>query len=375
MSAPTMECACGENWVIEVCDLATGQVRTRWLPLSAEWQVSLNQVGVGSVTLPSGAITSRDIWPGLTSVYISRIAGRGASPENPIAEFAGIVSEFGASESGATVVGLLSIESYLERRVINTDVRWNRISQTLIGARLVQLAESDGIPLRAEAAPSDILRDREFFAWSFKEIGEAVQQLTEVIDGPDWELRHERVEGRWSTTMVFRDFVGEDNEIQLRSDIEGSAYSLSVSAEDLANHVFAIGAGEEEDQLVAAVNDASGIYPRFDATPSWKDVTRLNTLFSHADGYLDINREPDARPTMTVHGLDPDPLDLKVGDIVNVSMGYGPISFRGKSRITSVSWTLDPESPESRTFELVPMERASRSILNQRPDPDHCEDC
>lgn len=370
-----MSCVCGDHWRFEVCDLATGQIRTRWHPTSAEWQTTLNQIGQGSITLPTRALTSRDIWPGLTSVYVSRIAGGGgASESDPIAEFAGIVVEFGASESGETVIGLESIEHYLTRRVIPTTVRWEQMSQTEIGRRLVGLASSDGIPLRAEAERSRIVRDREFFGWNFKEIYEAIEQLTEVIGGPDWELRHDLDDGRWSSTMIFRDYVGEDLETPLRADVEGSAYSLSVTAEDLATWVYAVGAGEEEDQLVAEASDPARIYPRFDAVPAWKDVNREATLLGHAEGHLAAHREPDARPTMTVDGLDPDPGLLRLGDTVNLAMGLGPISFRGKARITSISWTLTPEGPESRTFELVPVIRASRSILNQRPT-DECKDC
>lgn len=369
-----MSCACGQNWIVEVCDFATGQVRTVWHPISIEWQTTLNQIGQGNVTMATGDLTVRDLWPGLTSVYISRINPGG--PElPPIAEFGGIVWEFGAAESGTTVVGLKSIEEYLNHRVIDSDVRWDDVPQTEIARDLVRLAEPDGVPLFAEADESSFPRDREFLSWGLKNIGEAVEQLTEVINGPDWEIVHSRADGRWSSTMYFRDFVGEDRDVIVQSDREASAYSLSVSAENLATHVWAIGAGEEEDQLVAPVVDDAGIYPRFDAVPAWKDVNRLTTLYSHADGYLETNREPDARPTMTVSGLDPDPADLQVGDIIDARMGYGPIAFRGKARVLSVSWTLNPENPESRTLELLPLVRASESVLNQRPDDPTCKDC
>lgn len=369
-----MNCACGENWIVEVCDLATGQVRTRWHPLSVEWQSSLNQVGVGNVTLATGDITARDVWPGLTSVYISRVNPAGPG-EPPIAEFGGILWEVGASESGTTVLGLKSMEHYLHRRIITTNEEWRGSPQTDIGRDLVMLAQPGGIPLDAQADASGFTRDRDYKDWALKSIGEAIEQLTEVINGPDWEIVHSRVGGRWSSTLYFRDFVGVDRGVLIQSDLDASAYSLSISAEDLASHVWAIGTGEEEDQLIARAVDGSGVYPRFDATPAWKDVNRQTTLQSHADGYLETNREPDARPTVTVSGLEPDPADLRVGDIIDVRTGFGPISFRGKARILSISWTLNPESPESRTLELVPLVRASESVLNQLPDPSICKDC
>lgn len=372
---PTAECACGGGWIFEVCDLATGLVRTRWHPISAEWQQMLNKTARGSFTLPTRALQARDIWPGLTSVYVSRTFGADAAEDSPVAEFGGIVVETGASESGTTVVGVQSMDWYLSRRHIRQTLRLDQVPQTEIGRRLVDLARPQGIPLVGAAAPSTRLRDREWRDFNRKEIGEAIDQLVSVINGPDWELSHTKTDGRWTTTMTFRDFVGVDRGVIIRSDREASAYSISLSCDDLATFVDGIGSGEEEDMLIVSLADPDTPYPRFEAVPAWKDVTRLDTLRDSTNGYLNLNREIRATPTFTIDGDDVDPSLLRVGDIITGQVSYGPINFDGLARVTGINWRLGAEAAESRTLELEPITPASQSILNRPAEPTDCEDC
>src|SRR5690625_4251777 len=106
-------CACGRDWVVETCHLASGLVRSVLHPLSMDGSTELNGVGQGTLTLPTRDLRIRDVWPNLTSVYISRVSGGGASPAQPVCEFAGIVEQVNATEAGTTQVGLKSIEGYL----------------------------------------------------------------------------------------------------------------------------------------------------------------------------------------------------------------------------------------------------------------------
>lgn len=367
------ECACGTDWVVEACDLATGRVRSVWHPVSLEWETNLNEIGRGTVTLATRDVSIRDVWPGLTSVYISRVTGGGASPTEPFAEFAGIVVEVGASESGTTTVGLQSIEWYLSRRTIRRDVEFDQVPQTQIGADLVRLGA--GIPLTGVADVSGRVRDRVYRYFNRKVIYEAIEQLTQVINGPDYELAHVRQDGHWSSQMIFRDHVGADRGVEIGSDREASAYSLSVSAEDMATVVDGIGYGQDEDTLIVTAQDDAGIYPQFDAAPAWKDVERESTLSQHASGYLFENREPQAIPTATLSGFVPDPSLVRLGDRVGVDLSYGAATFRGYSRVIGMSWGLSADSALTRTLDLWPEGRASETVLNQVPDDPTCEGC
>lgn len=363
-----MSCRCSRDFIVEACDLSSGTVRAVLDPISMDWQSVLNGWGQGTVMAATKDLRIRDVWPGLTSVYISRTSGGGgASRSNPVCEFAGMIESVNATEAGTTTVGMVSLESYLNRRTLKGQLEFSGVDQTEIGAALVRAAEFNGIPLFAEAAPSDFARNRTYPPWNRKVIGEALEDLSQVINGFDWELSHSRTDGRWTTTMVFRDFVGVDRtqEVILESDRELSAYALTIDAKDQATWVDAIGSGEEEDQLLVTAIDGAGIYPEFDATPAWKDVTRLTTLQDHADGYLEDYREPRAAPTFSIAGLDPSPSLMRIGDMVHVRQDFGAVSFHGDARIITSSWALGEDEPISRTYEVLPLERASQSVLSQ----------
>lgn len=383
-----MSCVCGSTFVFEACDFASGTVRAILHPTSASWQDELNSGGTADLSLATKDLLIRDAWPNLTSVYISRIRGDGASSSNPIAEFGGFIDKVSATESGATKVGVQSMNHYLNNRTIKQTQRFSGVQQTQIGQQLVQLAQSNGVPLFASADASDYPRDREYRGYTRKVIGEAIEDLTQVINGVEWEWEHTRANGKWSSTMVFRDRVGlnRGDSVILRSDLELSAYALEINATNQATWVDAIGSGEEEDQLVATAVDDSGVYPQFDATPAWKDVNRLTTLQSHADGYLDTYQEPTAIPTITVSGIDelipgtggrvriPSPGMIRNGDTIKINQDFGALTYRGQARVISNSWQLSDGAPPSRTYEVLPLTRASESVLNQVPT-ETCRDC
>lgn len=374
-------CVCGNEFRFEVADLKTGIVRGVLHPVSADWETRLNEHGPGTLVLATGDVLVRDIWPHRNVVYITRLEGGSATPEAPVAEYAGIIEQFSASAEGTTMVGLLGIEHYLNHRVIS-DVSpgggpggysvTNR-SQTLIGKDLVELAP--GIQLFAEAESSTILRDRNYEPWEYKSIGEAVKQLTEVRDGPDWTTTHTKaINGVWSSTMTFSNEAGTEREVVLRSDREVHRYGLEVDATNQATFVVGLGSGEEESMLTAEAKDNSGTYVRFDAVPAWKDVSELDTLQSHVDGYLDDHQEPFAAPNFTIVGLDTDPELTQLGDVITLDLSFGAVTYKGKARIISRAWRLGDAVVE-RTFEVVPLQRASEAILSQVPDDNGCKDC
>lgn len=369
------DCGCLNNWRVYATDLWTGQVRAILHPISMEWENRLNDFGTGTLQLATQDLRIRDVWPHLTGIYIARIAGDGASPAHPVAEWGGMVEKV-TPGIGATAVGMVSIDGYLNSRDIKSTLRFDQVNQNEIGVALVDYArQNNGIPLFGFADASSWQRDRTYWNYNRKNIGEAVLDLSQVIEGPDWELRHTLENGHWSTTMVFRDRVGLERDLIIRSDREASDYSLTVDAMDQATWIDAIGSGEEEDMLIRTARDGSGIYPQFDATPAWKDVTREQTLLEHAQGYLAEHQEPVTTPQVTLPGLDVSPLLTRLGDVIGVEIDYGAISYSDSARITGISWGIDADNPEFRTLEMIPLGRASETVLNQEPTDDCREGC
>lgn len=371
-----MSCVCPDTWSVQACDLKTGRVRAILDPLTISWETTLNRVGTGSMTLATRSVTMRDIWPHLTAIYIVRTGGGDATPENPAVEFAGLVESVQAEDSGATTVGMKSLEDYWNFRHLRLDnpLVFSQWPQTEIAKYLSDQCLPNGIQLYSLADTSAVARDRAYSPWDFKNIGEALQQLSDVINGPDWELTHVRTsQGEWLTTVIFRDYVGADRGIVLRSGLEASGYRLAVDGAGHASRVIAIGSGEEEDMMSVEREDLS-VYPAFEATPAWKDVSLWPTLIQHSEGYLRDNRDPVALPTVTIAGFDPDPWLVRIGDTVQVDVSLGAVTFNGPARVTGIAWRVEPDSAPIRTLTTVPIGRASDTVLNQTPRGDKCEE-
>lgn len=370
-------CGCGDSWRVVTVDLKTGIVRAVLEPISMEWETRLNDVGQGTVLLATGDVNVRDIWPHLSAIYILRLEGSDASPEMPVCEFAGLIETVIAEDTGVTTLGIRSMEQYLFHRTIKRRIRVEEMPQTRLAKLLHDESIPNGINLTALADSSTILRDRTYQPWLRKNIGEAVTELTQVINGPDWETRHnyDPTAGTWATEMIYRDFVGENRNVVLRSDVEAFSYSLEIASENHATHVDAIGNGENKSTLIESADDESGVYPQLDAAPAWKDVTRRKTLQSHAQGYIEDYREPFASPSVTLRGLDnPEPSLIRLGDTVRIETNYGAVTYNGDARIIAISWAVGDGEPEARTLTTLPITRASQSVLNQEPT-NTCEDC
>lgn len=365
---------CGEAFRFEACDLRTGIVRAILQPTTADWQTTLNGVGQGSLNVPTKGVRARDIWPHLTSLYMARISGGEATPENPVCEGAFIIDKFSAADTGTTMVGFRSIEDYLFHRVYRASRDYDG-SATRLAADLVAYTATNGIPLTGDHEVGVVNTEREYFAWERKNIGEAITELVEAEPGIEWEVVHTKSPGgAWSSTMIFRDTVGTVRAIVLQSDVEGAGYGLDVDAADHATLVDAIGDGTEEAQLIATALDV-GVYPQFDATPPFKDIKRMSTLQTQANGYLADHREPVAVPSMTIMGTgDPDPGLLRNGDIIErVRTSFGAITYDGPARLVSTSWSLREGAPVARTYQFLSTGRASQTVLNQVIGDD-CDD-
>ena len=361
-------CPCGTQWNVEVCDLRTGIVRGVLLPVGMDWQTLLNLVGQGTLTLPVRSLNSpRNVWPRLTSVYITR---DGADPESDDCVWAGILEQFSATSTlggGTVMVGMKSIEHYLWRRKLRTDLTYTDQPPTNIAASLVNYTLTNGIPLTGEAETSAYTFTRAYDADTRPWIGDLISQLTQAENGPSWRLVHSRVNGRWSTRIIFSDTVGSVFTDPLRSDYEGSNYGLDVDATDMANVIDAM----NSTPAFGTAQDLS-VYPQFDDAPTF-DV-QDSALTQQAIGYLAQHKEPAAVPSFTIPGSTPAPFDLRLGDTRPFHINQGMIAFHGDARIHGITWRANMDAPDTRELALIPDDPASQSILNAT-STDQCPVC
>lgn len=375
---------CGNGFRIEATDLTPGptqgRVKAVLHPVSAEWTEALSQPSAGSLVFATGDLKISDVWVDLTGIYISRVITDEAGNDSRQCLFAGYIQEDAIPESPATIrVGFVSWDTYLSRRVMaNADggisYTVDDRAQTEIAKDYVDMAQWNGVPLTAIAEPSEIEQERSYTQYEYKNLGAALSDLCATINGPEYLLEHNYSEpGYWASVIRFKDHVGEDRNILLKSDVEGLNCGITSDGKNHATRTYAIGAGEEEQQLVSIAHDAASIYPEFHATPAWKDVADVETLERQAVGHVASFRDPVTTPTMSIAGMHPDPDVLRVGDTVSAliiakAFRFGdpenPTGPAGKARILSIAWRISVEGV-LRTPTLQPVIRPSVSILVQ----------
>lgn len=369
----TEKCCCRQGaWRFEACDILTGRVKAVLHPVSANWEEKESAPGNGTMVLASQDLRPDNLWVHTTTVYISQVIN-GVR----VGRWAGIVEDFDSVGGGAVQVGLKSIDNYLNQRNLadangGITLSFAKISQTEIAATLAEAALTvGGISMFATAGVSAHKRDRTYHSWDFKNIGEAIHQLSEVISGIRYRLYHvHKDEGSgssWRTEIRFLDTAGEDRKVKLRGGREGASYRLRVDGRNHATWAFGIGEGEEKLQKVSIAYDQALIYPYFHAVPAWKDVSVQETLDAHTAGYIANHRDPVTTPSITLPGLDPAPERLQLGDRVWVEFEYGLTTFKGYCKILSISWSISDGTPVYRALAFAPEIRPGDGVRVLEP--------
>lgn len=358
---------CQDTWRLELLDLAAG-TRVGWLKyVSFEIDDLLNQVGPGQIICNVRDVRTTDVWPHLRAIAFNRVSGPGATPSAPVIEAVVMIETLSAKSGGTLTLGVQSIEHYLSYRIMRNNTTYSATDQNAICADLVNDATVDGIQLTATADTSAITRDRSYLLTDDKVRLEAVTELLQTEDGPDFIREHSKTGGVVTTNLRFTDYAGNTTPAPLNAKRGLVAYGLEVDASSHANLVQ--GRGNEVSVAYAQNNISASIYPRFDKAVQWSDVDDVDVVEENTIGYANANADPIAVPDVTV--ADPNLwVPRRLGDTINLNIDHGALRFFGPARIVGRSLSSSAESPALCTFSFVPLVSASESILSAPPGND-----
>lgn len=220
---------------------------------------------------------------------------------------------------------------------------------------------------------SGVLRDRQYKAIDRKELWEAIQQLSEVIDGFDFRfrvayVREDLVPIIWLEMFYPRQGLSQDRHnlvFEYREGWPGSnvnAYRWNDKADEMANFVEA---ANEEAVEAAFDSSAWAFYPALDAMVQKGGeggVTNTDTLKAHAEALLaDVRRPRNEVALELVPGVDWVGPDL-IGSEVRVRLTSwrhppgpnGQPGFDGFMRVQEVNVTApSDERPEGVTVNVA----------------------
>lgn len=198
-----------------------------------------------------------------------------------------------------------------------------------------------------------VLRDRHQVR---KEIKSFIQQMTQVLGGPDIEITHDKKLNTYQAIGSYRP------EIRLVYPGNINGWSFDRSVERAANFIYGIGSGNGDDAVQAEAEDTASedyIYRR-EQIVTYNSVVDESTLQQNIDAVKHYAANPIELPTITVQDGVLDLSTVSIGDTITVEMrGNKSLAhINGLYRIESISCNVDKNGAETvdLTFDDIDVE-------------------
>jgi hypothetical protein len=202
--------------------------------------------------------------------------------------------------------------SYYRRRNIHTTLRYTQVDQFDIVRGILtwvhaQTGGDIGVTLGDEVG--FFLRDREYLIWDAKNVGDAIEELADVIGGFDFYIDAAwgddgRLVKRLRLFLLRRGRPPAETDLIFEVGRNVVEWTWPNDGTRYANRVVAFGAGQDNMRLraqaVVATAQLNAGYPLIDDVISDNDVTRLSTLRAKADQQLADLSQPVVLPEVTV---------------------------------------------------------------------------
>lgn len=309
------------------------------LPLGdVTYGATLNGGGTITATMPVTAATAAYLTaatiPERTIIYVERdgvlidgfiVWARNRRPQQPI------------GLQGAT------LGSLLRRNRIITDITYTATDQHTIARGLVSAMQAQpggDVGIAVGSTLSGVLRDRTYYAYERKNIGDALQQLAEVDNGFDWAIDIAWVAGvpTKSLTLSYprRGRIGTSTGLVFESGKNLLGYDITEDGTRSARSVDAFGSGDGTDMKISTATRTDLIdagYPLTAETISHKDVVVQATIDAHALAAVNARA---ATPTFLDVQVAPDDVDAGLGHwivgddvLVNITDDLFPVQADG----------------------------------------------
>lgn len=347
-------------------EFLTGEILTE-LPLTTvEFARRLSGAGHFRATLPARdpRLWQLDIMnvtePNATGVWINR---SGVTVGGYL-----LTSRDYSAEDGAFTLSGIESWGYFDRRFIEPTRTFAQADQGHIVHDLLDRAQREfpggnvrlQLPERASMTTGR-LRDRTYLAGDLKPISEAIEQMSEVIDGfefycaPFWE--NERA--AWRLVFGYPRLGLRRERSQLVWDYPGGIlnYRWPEDGTNQANEMAAVGAEDDGNPRVERAKGIRGRWPLLQGSQSHRDVSDAATLRGHAEADLQRFRTPYVKPSVTVAGdLNPVLGSYHLGDDVMLAFDDPNFEARRAQWWRLMGWTVYPPNLATGSDEKVTLE-------------------
>lgn len=222
-----------------------------------------------------------------------------------------------------------------------------------------------GITRGATVGAHKIKRDR---SYENKNIKEVLTDMSNVINGPDFEFTADKKLNIYQHQGVFR----PNTKITYPGNVQ--SFSFTRSVENIANSIIGQGAGNGSDATLVTMTDATSAnycYMR-EKISQYKDVSVEDTLQEHVASELAQNAMPFELPSLKLQNDTLDLNELSVGDVVYLDMSKSKDAelsrITGYYRIEQISCSVDDNDSEevSLTFDNYKVKEIVGALKNEK---------
>ncbi|MFD7591725.1 hypothetical protein ACFV6D_01660 [Kitasatospora sp. NPDC059812] len=332
-------------------EFTSGDVWGELPALELNFSRVLNAPGEGSVKIPLTGPAVRGLpWQALKPwrvlVYVQ--AGEQILWGGPLVTYAVDLS------AETMTLNLQGLWTYYRHRFISEDRTFLARDQALIARDLIKdFGDGTGDLVRSsgpkaltfdETYLSGIVRDRSYWRYEWKAVGQAVEELSQVRGGFDFRIDHFWQSGRIANRFVFGLSTGDSTDFVLEHGANCAVPGVSSDGTAMTTEAIVTGAGDGADQLVSSwydllhETDASRRIPRLTSVQSRVDVTAPDTLTGYAQQMISEGSVPIVIPAVQLRPQTfPAVGDLQVGQLVTVRVRAGEWpGHDGRFKVTEI---------------------------------------
>lgn len=237
---------------------------------------------------------------------------------------------------------------------VYTSVEQNQMARNLVSLAATHTGGDIGIQL--DTSSSGIFRDHSYYGYQLKDIGSALRDLCNVLNGPDMMFGVGATDSQGRPSRLLRlgtPHLGQQGSPWL-FELGGNlrSYVWPSDGTRMETRAFATSDGTAEGTPIGVAEDLTRYpygWPLLEGSQQYSGVSNSQTLIDHATSDEVVNRLPVVLPTLQVDGaLSPTVADFSVGDDCRLVIRdeFFTAGLDTSSRIIGLDVTVSDEGGE-----------------------------
>ena len=190
-----------------------------------------------------------------------------------------------------------------------------------------------------------VSRDRKY---ERKEVASLITQMSNVINGCDFEFTPDKKFNTWATKGTYRP------SIRLTYPGNIQSFNFSRTIDGVSNYIYGIGSGYGDEAIMSEAEDGDSeeyVYRR-EKVAMWNSVSVQSTLDEHTQSALAAAKDIIELPNITIRDGVVDLNELQTGDTIIVELGKfaSMAHINGNYRVKTIECDVDENDAESVTL-------------------------